>query len=113
MKLKGLSHYILLSKQLSKSYKLLGLKTCFIICFSIFMSNMLILKYTDLAIVDAIELSESESEEIEETEFDEFLIVSDIEINSIKKNKYLNSRSNLTIIRHFMDVFIPPPEFTT
>ena len=111
--MRHLSHYILLSKQLSKSFKLLGLNTWFIICFSIFMSNMLILKYTDLAVVDAIELSESESEEIEETEFDEFLIVSDIEINSIKKNKYLNSRSNLTIIRHFMDVFIPPPEFTT
>jgi len=91
----------------------MGLNTCFIICFSVFMSNMLILKYTDLAVVDTIELSESESEEIEETEFDEFLIVSDVEINSIKKNKYLNSRSNLTIIRYFMDVFTPPPEFTT
>ncbi|GEM_PF-6773190 len=96
-----------------KCFNQVSINTCFIICFSIFMSNMLVLKYTDLAVVDAIELSESESEEIEETEFDEFLIVSDIEINSIKKNKYLNSRSNLTIIRHFMDVFTPPPEFTT
>ena len=77
------------------------------------MSNMLILKYTDLAVVDVIELSESESEEIEETEFDEFLQVSDVEINAIKINKYLYNKSNLTIIRYFMDVFTPPPEFPT
>jgi len=111
--LRDLSHYILLSKQLSKSFKFLELNTWFIICFSVFMSNMLVLKYTDLAVVDAIELSESESEEIEETEFDEFLQVSDIEINTIKKNKYLYSKSNLIIIRYFMDVFTPPPEFPT
>ena len=77
------------------------------------MSNMLILKYTDLAVLDAIELSESESEEVEETEFDEFLQVSDIELNFFKKNKYLSSKSNLISIRYFMDVYTPPPEFPT
>ena len=71
---------------------------------------MLVLKYTDLAIVDSIELSESESEEVKETEFDDFLVDAERDSQHMKINAFQYNNSNLTIINYHLDVFTPPPE---
>ena len=74
------------------------------------MSNLLVLKYIDLAEFDTIELCESETEEVEETEFDDFLVDADNENQHIKTNFFQCNNINLTIINYYLDVFTPPPE---
>ena len=73
---------------------------------------MLVFKYSDLVFVDSIELSESEKEEVEETEMDDFLADLEIDMQNFNANFFVYNSSNLIIINHHSDVFTPPPEIS-
>ena len=71
------------------------------------------MEYTDHAVMDLIELSESEKEEVEETDADDFFKFSDLSTKRfIGQNIQINS-SYLLLFKFYLDVFTPPPEITS
>ena len=104
--------YSILLKDNIKFFKKIGFYTFFIIFFSVFISSLVVLKYAEIAYLDTIELNESESEEVEETELDEFLQLSASlsNYNSLENQLYFNSTRNL--FQNILEIHTPPPEIS-
>ena len=82
----------------------------FVICFSIFITDILVLEFSNNSFIDLIECSESQKEEVEETDVDDFLRFSNMSANNYKLNNIQSNSLDMKLFRLFIDVFTPPPE---
>lgn len=105
-----LKYFISNKKHLTECFKQICFNTYFVICFSIFITDILVLEYTNYTVVDLIECSESEKEEVEETDTTDYLYFADLSSKRfIEQNIQFNS-SDILLFRLYLDVFTPPPE---
>lgn len=72
--------------------------------------DMLVLEYTNHAIIDLIECTESEKEEVEETDADEFSKFADLSTKTFKQHNIQYHSPDLKLFKLFLDCFTPPPE---
>ncbi len=101
-----------LTLQISKFLKfsrIIILKSSFIFLFTILICNVLVVRFSSDALLENIELSETEVEELCEADIEEFIYVLDMDFSLINKSQLFRN-IKIKLLQNFIEISTPPPE---